>query len=110
MDAEERAVYYYLKSCRPKSAPARDIARRTGSRRRFHYNPDWVQPVLARMVERGIVQADATGNYRLSPMPQKVTQGKRWASPEIAAILQSSGKGFNNLVTPEDEDAYYEAL
>jgi len=43
-------------------------------------------------------------------MPQDVTVGKRWASPEIAAILQSSGKGFSNVVTPEVEDAYYEAL
>ena len=110
MDAEERAVYYYLKSWRPKAAPVRDIARRAGSRRRFRYNPDWVRPVLARMEERGIVETDATGDYRLRPMPQDVTVGKRWASPEIAAILQSSGKGFSNVVTPEVEDAYYEAL
>jgi hypothetical protein len=110
MDADERAIYYYLKSRRPKAAPVRDIARHVGGRRRFRYAPDWARPVLLRMIERGIVETDATGSYRLSPVPKRVTEGKRWASPDIAEILKSSGKGFSNLLTDEDEDAYYENL
>ena len=110
MDADERAIYYYLKSRRPNSAPVRDIARHVGGRRRFHYAPDWARPVLLRMTERGMVEADATGSYRLSPIPQWFTQGKRWVSSEMAEILKSSGKGFSNPLTPEDEEAYYESL
>jgi hypothetical protein len=110
MDADERAIYYYLKSRRPKSAPARDISRHVGGRRRFHYAPDWANAVLLRMVERGILETDAAGSYRLKPMPRKLTQGKRWASPHIAELLKASGKEYENLVTPDDEDEYYDKL
>jgi len=110
MDADERAIYYYLKSWRPKSAPVRDIARHVGGRRRFRYAPDWVRPVLLRMIERDILETDAGGFYRLKPIPPKETEGKRWASPEIAEILKASGKEFSNVLTQEDEDAYYESL
>jgi hypothetical protein len=110
MDADERAIYYYLKSRRPKVVPARDISRHVGSKRRFHYNPDWAKPVLLRMIERGIIEADVEGSYRLKPMPRQDAQGKRWASPAIAEILKASGKGFDNLLTVEDEDEYYDKL
>ncbi len=110
MDADERAIYYYVKSQRPCSATARDISRRVGGRRRFHYNPEWANPVLERMLARGILQTGADGSYGLKAIPRQDAKGKRWASPEIAAILTTSGKTFDNLITPEDEDAYYEKL
>jgi hypothetical protein len=110
MDADERAIYYYLKSRRPKSVPARDISRHVGSKRRFRYSPEWANPVLLRMVERAILQTCPDGSYCLKPVPQKDTQGKRWASSEIAEILRASGKVFHNLMTAEDEDKYYETL
>jgi hypothetical protein len=62
------------------------------------------------MVERGILETDAEGSYRLKPIPRKDTEGKRWASPEIVEILKASGKAFNNLITHEDEDEYYDKL
>ena len=110
MDADELAIYYYLKSRRPKCVPDRDIGRHVGGKRKFRYNTDWAKPVLLRMIERGILETDAEGFYRIKPMPQKDTQGKRWASPEIAKILKASGKEFDNLITAEDEDEYYNKL
>ncbi len=110
MDADERAIYYYLKPRRPKFVPARDISRHVGSKRRIRYNPDWARPVLLRMIERGILETDVEGSYRLKPMPRKDPQGKRWASPAIAEILKASGKEFDNLLTVEDEDDYYDKL
>ncbi len=110
MDAAEREIYHYLKSRRPKSVPARDISRHVGSKRKFRYNPDWAKPVLLRMVERGILETDAEGSYRLKPIPRKDTEGKHWASPAIAEILKASGKAFDNLITAEDEDEYYDKL
>ena len=109
MDSAEREIYHYLKSRRPKSVLDRDINRHV-DRRRFRHNPEWAKPALLRMVERGILETDAEGSYRLKPMPRKDTEGKRWASPEIAEILKASGKAFNNLMTNEDEDEYYEKL
>ena len=110
MDADERAVYYYLKSLRPLAAPARDISRRVGGRRKFRYNAEWVQPVLLRMVERGILETDAEGSYRLKPIPRPETKGKRWVTPEIANLLKGSGKAFTDVITPLDEDEYYDKL
>ncbi len=107
MDADERAVYYYLKSRRPQAVVSRDISRHVGSKRRFRYDPDWIKPVLMRMQERGLVEEDKEGFYRLKPMPQKETHGKHWASPHIAEILKASGKAFGNVLTVEDEDEYY---
>ena len=110
MDAAERDIYYYLRSRRPKSATFRDISRHVGGKRKFRYNPDWATPVLLRMVERGIVETDAQGCYRVKPLPRKDTQGKQWASDAIAELLKASGKTFRNLITVEDEDAYYDKL
>jgi hypothetical protein len=110
MDSAEREIYHYLKSRRPKSVPARDINRHVGSKRRYRYNPDWAQSALLRMVDRGILETDAEGSYHLKPIPRKDTKGKRWASPAIAEILKASGKEFDNLITSEDDDDYYDKL
>jgi hypothetical protein len=110
MDAAEREIYHYLKTERPKAVSARDINRRIGSKRKFRYNPDWATATLLGMVERGILETDAEGAYRLKPVPSRQTEGKRWASPEIARILKASGKAYDNLITFEDEDDYYDKL
>jgi hypothetical protein len=110
MDADERAVYYYVKSRRSQCVSHRDIGRHVGSKRKFRYNPEWAKSVLQRMIERGILETNAEGSYRLKPMPRKETNGKRWASPQIAEILQASGKEFGILTTAEDEDDYYDKL
>jgi hypothetical protein len=110
MTAHERDVYYYLKARRNEFIPLREISRRTGGKRRYRYNPDWVRPVLASMTERGILEHDGDQGYRLKPIPRKNMDGKRWVSPEIAKILKDSGKGFKNVMTVEDEDEYYNSL
>ena len=110
MDADERAIYYYLKSLRPKSAPVQDIGRCAGSKHRFRYNRDWAKPGLQRMMERGIVETNGDACYRLKPIPREYTRGRCWATEEIAAVLKANGKSCHNLFTPEDEDAYYDNL
>lgn len=107
MDAIEREIYYYLKSRRRDFIAVREVGRRAGGKRRFRVDSEWARPVLVAMAERGILESDAEGRYRLKPMPKKATEGKRWASPAIAEILKKSGKGFTNLITSEDEDEYY---
>jgi hypothetical protein len=110
MTAIERDIYYYVKARRNDYIPLREISRRTGGKRRFRANPDWVKPVLESMIERGILDCIPERGYRLKPMPRKDTAGKRWVSPEIAKILKDSGKDFDNVLTVEDEDEYYTNL
>jgi hypothetical protein len=110
MNTLERAIYYYLKSRRHEFITVREIGRRAGSKRRFRAFPDWAVQVLSNMAERGIVEGDGEGRFRLKPIPPKATAGKRWASPEIAKILEQSGKAFQNVITTVDEDDYYNNL
>jgi hypothetical protein len=110
MDADEREVYYYLKSWGREFVSVREICRRAGGKRCFRESPDWAKPVLARMIERGIAESDMAGHYRLKP-PPSVVKRRRWVSPQVAKILQQSGKDFSKeIVLEEDPDAYYESL
>jgi hypothetical protein len=109
MDATEREIYHYLKSRRPNAVPARDINRHVG-RRKFRHNPEWAKPALMRMLDRGILETDTEGSYRLKPMPRQDSGGKRWASPAIVELLKAKGKEYDNLITLEEEDAYYDKL
>jgi hypothetical protein len=110
MDALEREIYYFLKARKPEAIPARELSRRVGGRRRFRADPDWVGPVLRRMVERGILVANEAGFYRLKPIPPAKTTGKLWASPEMTARLKGHAKSLDKLVPIEDEDDYYDKL
>ena len=110
MDAHEWDIYYLVKAQAGQFLSPREIGRRIGSRRKFRRDPDWVKPILLRMAERGILESNEGSCYRLKPMPKQNTRGKSWASPEIADLLQKKGKGFNRLLTVEDEDKYYDNL
>jgi hypothetical protein len=111
MDAEEREIYYYLKGWKGQYISAREICRRAGGKKRFFREPEWAKPVLTRMVERGILDMDAAGHYRLKPVDDKRGRRKSWVSPQIARILRESGKDFSEIVMTEDElDEYYDSL
>lgn len=104
MDADERDVVTYLKGWRDQFVSYKEIARRAGGKHRYRYDPDWAVPVLARLVERRLVESDSTGHYRLPPVPKK--EQKKWLSPQVRKALEASGKNFDGVfeVDKEDED------
>jgi hypothetical protein len=112
MDSDEREVFFFLRSQSDQSFSAGSICRHAGGKRRFRDAPDWARPVILRMVERGILEVDATGNYRLKPLPKARSAAKRWVSPHIAAILKESGRKFGDGLEPDDgeAEAYYNSL
>ena len=69
----------------------REICRRAGSKRHYYEDPDWAIPYLATMVERGILESDAHGRFRVKPKP-KNQGGGRWLSPQIAEILKKKAE------------------
>lgn len=110
MDADEREIYYFLKSWGKEFVSAREIARRAGGKRRYRESHDWAKPVLNRMLERGIIESDNGGHYRLKPLPKREDR-RRWASPQVARLLKESGKDFSESIrVEEDVDSYYEKL
>jgi hypothetical protein len=93
MDADEREICIYLKSWGKVFVSGREIARRASGKRRFRDDPNWATPILERLVERGLVETDAGGHYRL--IPKDPDKEKKWVSPQIKRILEQSGKTFD---------------
>ncbi|HZI33975.1 MAG TPA: hypothetical protein VFF11_16670 [Candidatus Binatia bacterium] len=86
MDADERDIFQYLKTWGKEYVGVVEICRRAGSKQRYRQDPDWAVPYLGLMVERGILERDAAGRFRIKPR-KKLKSGTRWVSPEIAEIL-----------------------
>jgi len=111
MDADEREIYQFLKSWGNQFIAAREICRRAGGKRQFHEEPEWAKPVLLRMVERGILESNSTGHFRIKRLPRK-SGDKHGISPDIAKILAESGvkaegAGDESGIGP---DEYYDQL
>jgi hypothetical protein len=90
MDSDEREIFQFLKSWGGEYVGAVEIARRAGNKKRFYQEPDWAKVVLMRMAERGVLDSDSQGRYRIKPAGHK-DKNKRWVAPDIAKILQESG-------------------
>lgn len=112
MDAEEKDIFYFLRADRLNFVPAPAIARQAGGRKRFQSEPDWCRAPLQRMVERGILETNSTGAFRLKPRPQPAGNTQMWLSPQIAAILKRNGKAHPGVCPTDlqDEESYYDSL
>jgi len=110
MDADERQIFHFLKTWGSEFVGAKEICRRASSKHRYHEDNDWAKPILMRMQERGVIESDSLGRYRIKPVARK-DKAKRWVSPEIAKILQENGvqpeeTGVGNVAS----DEYYDQL
>ena len=112
MDADEREIYFFLKSYRNEHLSAREICRRAGGKHRYRADESWAMPPLLRMTERGILETDHAAAYRIKPKPDAKHKMQRWISPQIKRTLRDSDKNFDHIIEiDEDElDAYYESL
>jgi len=103
MDADEKDILTYLKVWAGQFISAREIARKAASKKRYQNEPDWAVPVLGRLLEKGLVEADSMAHYRLMPDSKK-EKPKRWISPEIKKILEKTGKDFTEGVEIESPE------
>ena len=102
MDADERDVINYLKGWPGQFVGLNEICRRASGKRRSREDPNWALPVLGRLVEKGTVESDATGHFRL--VRAKKDKRKRWVSPQIKKILEESGKKFEGVIDVGDAE------
>ena len=110
MTSEEREIFYFLKAWGSDYINGAEIARRAGGKRLFNQDPDWAKPHLMAMTDRGILEADVFGRYRIKPVPKKGHGAGRWVSPEIENILKEKGVTIDNNSTQVANDEYYEGL
>ena len=107
MDADERDICLYLKGFPNQFISGREISRRAAGKWRYREEPNWAAPILARLMERRIIESDATGHYRLV-LAKKKEKKKRWISPQIKAILERSGKKFEEPIELEEPSDFYD--
>jgi hypothetical protein len=107
MDTEERDIFQFLKTWGTNFTNATEVCRRAGSKKRFHEDPGWAKPILMRMEERGILESDIQGRFRIKPIHKKKV--KQWVSPDIAEILKEGGVAVEGEETVAEDD-YYEQL
>jgi hypothetical protein len=93
MDAEEREICDFLKSWQGQFVSGREICRRAGGKWRFREDDKWAIPVLTRLVDKGILECDPGGHFRIRRREQK-DKKKVWLSPELRALLEKTGKSF----------------
>jgi hypothetical protein len=102
MDAEEKEICDFLKSFPDQFVSHREICRRAGGKWRFREDPKWALPILSRMVERGYLESDASGHFRLMT-DRKDDKKKRWLSPEMKRILEGGASDTGSGVTEIDD-------
>ncbi len=108
MDSDEREIFHYLKTWGTEFVSAKEISRRAGSKKRYHSDPDWAKPILMAMVERGVLESDALGRYRIKPKRKK--GGGRWISPDIEKLLKEKGIQVETNGADLASDEHYEQL
>ena|SRR6267378_3527076 len=105
MDTDEREICTYLKACPGQWVSGREISRRASGKRRFREDPNWVAQPLNRLMEKAVIESDATGHYRLKAFePRK--KPKKWISPHLKKILDQSGKTYEIVELDAPEDFY----
>jgi hypothetical protein len=109
MDSDEREIFNFLKTTGKDFVNAKEICRRAAGKARFRENPDWAKPYLQLMAERGLLEINAQGHFRIKP---KSKHGAgRWMSPDIAKLLQEKGIQVEGQTTDEiASDEHYEQL
>jgi hypothetical protein len=108
MDSEEQEIFYFLKTWGDEFVSAKEIARRASGKKKFYTNPEWAKPLLMRMQERGVLESDMQGRFRIKPVAKK-SKNKRWVSPDIAKILEESGVRVEGA-SETGTDEYYNQL
>jgi hypothetical protein len=102
MEPEEKEIVGYLKSLRGQFISGREIARRAGGKWRYRDDPQWAAPFLQLLVEKKVLESDATGHYRLIIKNDRKDPKKKWMSPQMKELLEKSGKDFTHLITEDD--------
>jgi hypothetical protein len=108
MDSEEQEIFYFLKTWGDEFISAKEISRRASNKTKYFKNPDWAKPLLMRMQERGVLESDSQGRFRIKPVSQK-GKNKRWIAPDIAKILQEKGVQVEGG-SETGSDEYYDQL
>jgi CheY-like chemotaxis protein len=98
LDADERDICLYLSSWGKQLVSEMDISRRAGAKGRFQEDPKWAVQALCRLAEKGIIESDSQGHYRLRTTRDKETPEKQ------GEPVEWSCRGKRILFVDDDAD------
>jgi hypothetical protein len=106
MNADENEICQFLKSWPGQFVSGKTICRRAGGKWRFREDENWAVPILRRMLDSSLVEADETGHYRLQEQGPRdqLNRRKIWIAPAIKAILRQSGGNFGVIDLDQEVD------
>jgi hypothetical protein len=111
MDTDERDIFQFLKTWGGDFTNPKEVCRRAGSKKRFYEDPDWARPILMRMAERGILESDIQGRFRVKPAPRKKHGGQEVAADteglNESGVEAKTGVEGNGEIADDD---YYDQL
>ncbi len=90
MSSDEQAIFQYLKTMGDAFVNPKEVSRRAGTKQRYHAEPDWAKPLMVSLAERGILESNTRGLFRIKP-DGKAKHKQRWVSPDIEKILAEKG-------------------
>jgi hypothetical protein len=99
MDADEKEICDFLRSWPGQFVSHREICKRAGGKWRYREDPKWAVPILTRMVEKGILDSDASGHFRL--LPEK-KEKKQSISPELQKLLDAAKDTVTEIEAPDE--------
>lgn len=103
MDYDERSIRTFLRGYPGQFVSPRIISRRLGGKRRYHQDPLWAVPILSRMVDKGVIETDAQGHFRLRRADQVDGRKRTWISPQVRSILERSSADFTHVIAVDEE-------
>lgn len=103
MSGDETAIIDYLKRWPDLFISPAEIARKVGGKERFEEDRYWAIAILQQMAQKGWLEADYAGHYRVRPVDtSKEKKKKRYVSPQILKLLKESGKSFSDSLEVEE--------
>jgi hypothetical protein len=106
MTVDEKEILEYLRSWPYTFISGREIARKVGGKARYAENRSWPLPILIEMTNKGWVETDCMGYFRIVSDERKPKRSKvkRYVSPQILRILKVSGREFEGVDIDIDLD------
>ena len=96
MNADETAVYEFLRDYPGVFVSVTEISRRMGARRKFDQDRTWARPILRRMELDGLLESNQVGEYRRKLKPNETTSFKK------ALTLPGVPLGETTLISLDD--------
>ena len=109
MSSDEREIFNYLQTWGGEFINAKEVSRRAGTKKRYYEDPDWAKPIMLGMAERGILESDLSGRFRIKAEPKKGHK-QRWVSPDIEKILNDNGVEIDGAGDGPASDEHYDQL